>query len=209
MNYGELKTQIADWLMRSDLEAVIPIFVTNGHSLLEATIRHRLMLEGATLTFGADGSAPVPEDFLEAKALTLDTGDGMLPLEEVEMDSAEWLFKHRPTRYSYFAVSGGEIRTRPTYSGPGELLYYQQLPKLEADIDTNWLLERAPSAYLYAALRDAAVYLRHEGLLAESDAKLAQVQQALTGERQHAQTSRIAPQPPELSQQSAERARPK
>jgi len=68
MNYGELKSHIADWLMRGDLTSVIPTFVRLTEGELNRDLRVRQMLVRATSTVEpfASGSTfiSLPTDFL-------------------------------------------------------------------------------------------------------------------------------------------------
>ena len=166
MTYAKLQADVADWLMRSDLTDVIPTFIVNGESRINKRIRHRLMEATDTLTFDANGVATLPSDFLEVRSLEVVSGSLRIPLEHIEPDSAEWLFKHRPSTPKYFTTVAENVVTRPLFSGSGTLNYYARLPALSNAEPTNWLLEKFPEVYLYGALIEGAVYLRDQPLLA-------------------------------------------
>jgi hypothetical protein len=40
-----------------------------------------------------------------------------------------------------------------------EMTYYKKIPSLSDSVQTNWLIERAPDAYLYGALLQMEGYL--------------------------------------------------
>ena len=71
-NYGELKTNVADWLNRSDLTSVIPTFIDGVHSKLNRDLRVRQMVQRATASVDAEYSA-LPADFLEIRDIRLNT----------------------------------------------------------------------------------------------------------------------------------------
>ena len=63
-NYSELKSEIGDWLNRSDLDAVIPTFISLAEVGLERVLRVRQMLDRANATIDTQYSA-LPSTFLE------------------------------------------------------------------------------------------------------------------------------------------------
>jgi len=164
--YTTLQADIADYLMRSDLTAVIPTFIANGESRINKRIRHRLMESADTLTFDVNGVASLPADFIEARSLSVVNAGMKVFLEHIEPDSAEWLFRHRPSAPKYYTLVADEIVSRPVFTGSGSLNYYSRVPALSGAAPTNWLLEKFPEVYLYGALIEGAVYLRDQGLLA-------------------------------------------
>jgi len=65
-----------------------------------------------------------------------------------------------------YSISNGEIRVKPTL-GNGDQLemgYYGQIPALENDTDSNWLLSINPQIYLYGTLSHLGVYLEEAKL---------------------------------------------
>jgi hypothetical protein len=62
----------------------------------------------------------------------------------------------------YYTLLGSTIEVFPTpdQNYTLELAYYQDIPTMSADTDTNWLLTKAPDSYLYGALLQAAPYLK-------------------------------------------------
>jgi len=160
-NYTELQQAVADWLNRSDLDTVIPAFIDNAEARLNRRVRHREMQSSGAVTIDANGEADLPADYVEWKLLVLDTTPKARP-EYVEPDSREFLYRFRP--YSvpqYFTILQSKIKVQPATATTGTLYYYAKLPAL-ADNATNWLLDRSPETYLYAALVEGASYLRDE-----------------------------------------------
>ena len=64
MNYSELKSNIADFLNRSDLTAVIPTFIQLAEGRLNRQLRTVDQYTRATLS-STDQFLSMPDDFLE------------------------------------------------------------------------------------------------------------------------------------------------
>lgn len=136
--YAELQTAAANWLNRSgdtNLTARIPEFI----ALAEARFRRKLDdldqdIVG-TLTF-TNGVASLPADFGA--------------LKEIDGD-----FTDDPIIYS---LVSGQIQTDPAVTGTATIVYKAALPALSNTVTTNWLLARAPDAYLFGTLIQAEFY---------------------------------------------------
>jgi hypothetical protein len=63
MNYSQLKSNIADFLNRSDLTAVIPTFIDLAEAQMERPLRVRQMVGRSTAPIDTQYSA-LPSDFL-------------------------------------------------------------------------------------------------------------------------------------------------
>jgi hypothetical protein len=151
-NYGDLKSEIAGWLARSDQAARIPTFIAmaesrmwNGGSDLlpgiEITpLRTREMETTATLTVAND-TATLPADFLELRRLYwINAGN----------DS--------PTSYT---IEDGKLVFPDVASSTIQIAYYRSLPAMSADSDTNAILLRYPGIYLHGALTEGFSFARN------------------------------------------------
>ena len=165
--YDELKSSLADWLNRSDLTSVIPDFIRLAEAQMERQLRTRQMIVRATASFAAGAEyGTVPDDFLEAKAVKLDTN----PVTSLTFQTIDALDQLSNTTYLssgkplYFTVVGNQFRLLPIPDGAytAELVYYSKLTKLSASVATNWLLTQAPDVYLYGSLLQAAPYLQDD-----------------------------------------------
>ncbi len=172
MTYATLQSEIADDLNRQDLTAVIPRFIRDAEAYLSSAIRHRRMETLLDVDFelgdfdesGVSGAITLPTSFLEAKSLRITSGGVDRYLEQVSPESEEFLFRHRPSYPQYYAIMGNALVTRPAYTGVGTLAYYTSIPALSDTNTSNWLLERFPNAYRFAALVEGAKYLRDQPL---------------------------------------------
>ncbi len=162
--YTELKASIADWLVRADLTAAIPDFISLAEAQIERNLRTRQMIVRADAYINTEYSA-VPENFLETRSFKLNTNP-VTPMQFETMDSLDVLASRTNAagKPIYFSIVGSQIRVvpAPDTSYTGELTYYAKLSKLSSTVDSNWLLTSSPDIYLYGSLLQAAPYLQDD-----------------------------------------------
>lgn len=180
-NYTELQAAIAGWLLRDDLTAVIPDFISLAEAKFNRRIRDLRMVKRATAEI-TDGYAAVPTDWLQNIRFQLNTTP-ITTLEYVTADQAaeegrRYVGAGRPL---FFTMIGREFQLVPAPDGTqnGELTYYARIPALTNVADVNWLLTDAPDVYLYGALMEAAPYLDDQEKLATWQGLLEAAMQAL------------------------------
>ncbi len=164
-NYTELKSTIADWLNRDDLTTVIPTFISLAEHQMERAVRHYKMIirKGAVLDTQYTN---LPDDWLETIRVHLTSGDTHR-LELVSLDDMVELREksgNTSGRPRYYAHIGDTIEVYPTPDSSYniELMYYQKIFMLGDSNTSNWLLDKAPDAYLYGSLLQAAPYLSED-----------------------------------------------
>jgi len=163
-NYGELKTAVADWLDRDDLTSVIPTFIDLAHAKLNRRLRVREMIQRSTAGITTQFSN-LPPDFLELRNIQLNvTIPKSLEYVTIEQMDQERGLGNTAREPVYYTLMGSTIEVFPTpdQSYTLELAYYKDIPTMSADSDTNWLLTKAPDAYLYGALLQASPYLQNQ-----------------------------------------------
>lgn len=155
--YTGLQSMVASWLNRSDLTALIPDFITLAEERLNRVLRVRQMEVDLAETEIASGVIAVPVGTLAVKSLWV-SGLDRKPLHSQSFD----FVKSRGIEGvpSVYAWQGTSFH----FDGAGSVegVLYERIPTLTAEVDTNWLLTEAPSAYLYAALREAFDYIRND-----------------------------------------------
>jgi hypothetical protein len=164
-DYGTLKTEIADFLLRDDLTAVIPTFVSFAHEKLNRDMRTRQMVQRATASLTTEYTA-LPGDFLQMRDIRLNSN----PVRSLEYISSEGQNQEREFYGNtsgeprYYTIIGETIQVFPspdtTYTI--EMAYYEKIPALVNPTDTNWLLTKAPDIYLYGSLVHSAPYLKDD-----------------------------------------------
>ena len=181
--YGGLKTSIAAWLKRSDMDAIIPDFITLAEARIARDLRLRKQITSATLpTVGGNQAVTLPADFLEAENVSLLTD----PKTQLVYVNIEHLDSQYPTGLrtgspAVYTLEGDNILLGPTPDGvyQVDLLYYGKFAALSASTDTNWLLTNHPSIYLFAALAEAHPYTMDDGRVALWEQKYAKDVKAL------------------------------
>lgn len=163
--YSTLQTKIADWLHRQDLTSVIPDFIAIGEAKLNADLECRDMETDTTISILSGNSrAATPTDMLEVRRLKLTTSPYTM-LNYVSPDKLSATYDASSGGAPVeFTVTGGYFEFGPIPDGnyDAELVYYQKIPALSTTNTSNWLLNKWPYAYLYAALVASAPYLRDD-----------------------------------------------
>ena len=138
-NYTELKSAIADWLLRDDLTSVIPTFISLSEAQIQREVRDFRMVKRATAQIDSGYSA-VPADWLQNIRFQLNT-DPITTLEYVTPDQAAEEAHLYPgsRRPAFFTMIGEEfqvvpdIRRRADVLCEGARAVRQQRHKLAAD----------------------------------------------------------------------------
>lgn len=159
--YSELKSAIADWLLRDDLTTVIPTFIALAEAQFNREIRDYRMVKRSTAQVDTEYFVP-PADWLENVRFQLNTTPATtLDFVTPDQMSEEESRRGSTGRPMYFTMIGSDFQIMPipdsTYDA--ELVYYSKIASLSDSNTTNWLLTDSPDIYLYGALMQAAPYL--------------------------------------------------
>ena len=163
--YTELKAALADWLLRDDLTAVLPTFISLAEADINRRVRHWRMEKRATTELDSQYSA-LPFDFISPIRMSI-TGNRFAELEAVgqaEMLALRGGSNNGSGSPQYYSITSGEIEVYPSPAGTFtlEMAYYGRIDALgDANAD-NWLLTYSPDVYLYGALLQAAPYLKDD-----------------------------------------------
>lgn len=162
--FDELVAAIGNWLERSDLTDRAADFIALAEAQMSRTLRLRDMEIRATSQLQTtDEFFNLPVDFREEKSIKISDGSCSWELDPkpIEVIEASRPAIGRPTHY---ALVGDAIHVYPTpdKTYTATLIYFGSIPPLSADQQTNWLLARAPDAYLYGALSQAAPFLEDD-----------------------------------------------
>jgi hypothetical protein len=190
-NYTELQASVLDWLNRDDLAAKVPDFIRLAEAKFNRKLRLREQLVRVLTTVGDCGETALPDDWLESKDVWLENGDDDAQLEVVAYDDLLNIRRtEAPGTPRAYALQGTTLALAPLNGGSNEvkLAYYRTIPPLASNT-TNWLLLKAPDAYLYGACLQAAPYLRDAEQLAVWNAGLTQTLDELVEADKQAQHS--------------------
>lgn len=163
MTYATLQADIADYLHRTDLTAVIPAFIRTAES---GIFRELQIKETETSVTGVtvDGYAVLPTDFGSVSKVSVTYGGSARVLDYIALSEVSTTVTAVP---GYYSFENGNLRIWGTDDGQAYTLYY--IPKFSnlSDITTtNWLLDNAADLYLYAACLEAARYTKDDGEIA-------------------------------------------
>jgi hypothetical protein len=167
--YTQLQAAIKSALHRSDLDSVIPDFITLAEDKLNRRLRLRSMETRVQASVSSEYAA-LPDGFLAMRNFQLNTS----PRARLEYATPEYLDARYPDSTApgqpkFYTLVGGQIQFAPVPGGAytAELDYYEKLDI--ATDSTNWVLTNAPRCYYYGALAEAARYMKDDkrGLLWE------------------------------------------
>lgn len=155
MTFATLKTDVADYLHRTDLTAKMGTFI----ALAEAALFRELQIKdlAVSVTGTTTGEyATLPADFGTVVRLTATVGDSEYNLDYKAKDYTTTL--SYPNSYS---LENNKLRIFGTSTGQAYTLYYiANIAPLSDSNTTNWLLTNARDLYLYATAMEAAKYIK-------------------------------------------------
>jgi len=168
-SYSALKTKIAEYLARSDLDTQIPDFIRLAEERLRRDLRIRQMLKVATATTTAgDSTVALPADFLAMKDLHLDTN----PVRVLQFQNTSNFFRNArttdrgvPTMYTLLGTEF-QFAPKPDSAYTLRMVYYYKPDFLSDATPSNLFLANCPDLLLYGALAEAEPYLMNDERLA-------------------------------------------
>ena len=164
-NYATLQTAVADYLARSDLTAYIPNFIQNAENKLYRTLNLRNEETALSVSI-TSGVAAVPSDFKALKFAYYDHS----PVQLLQWMGVSSLYERFPVRSvattpTAIAREGSNfIFGAAAADGTLKGIYYAK-QGFARDIDTTWYVTDAPDVLLYAALLEAAPFIKDDARL--------------------------------------------
>ncbi len=168
-SYTDLLASVASWMNRTDLTAVIPDFVTIAESKFARDLRLRKQLVSSTLTtLTTTRAVALPADWLAFENITILNSPPLtyMTLDQMDMKYPEGGFSGAPFAYT---IKGNSILFGPTPDSAYtvNIDYYPRFAALSAG--TNWLMTNYPNIYLYACLREGALFTKNPQEAAQWD----------------------------------------
>lgn len=169
-DYASLKTEVANYLHRSDLsDDDLSGFVQFGEARLNRKLR-LLQQENTnpiTLTIATD-TAALPSGWLQTIDLLYQDDKRQLTPQSVKALNSQRTYDTTTGRPYLYAVTNErslkfEINADQTYTL--DMVFFKKWDI--ATDDTNWLLENAPDAYLYASLLEAKAFVKNDNDLSK------------------------------------------
>ena len=163
--YATLKTAVANWLDRSDLDARIPEFIVLGEATFNRVLRLRAMeTTVADATPSGSKEDALPTGYLQMREIHLTTS----PVVSLAYITPEIMYRIRAGSTSgkpnSYTIVGDNILFGPTPDGVYDysMTYYKSFDALADDTQTNWLVLNAPDLYLYGTLLQAEPFLMND-----------------------------------------------
>lgn len=155
-DYASLLVDAGEYSGRDDIAHLFPRFVGLAEAKFNRVLRVGEMEKSGTIVL-TDGNGNLPADFLEARMVVSPDGANLVAWSLSELNRRYSNFGGIPAGY---AVVGSVLRVRPTASGNVTMDYYATIPPLTVANPTNWLLTKAPDAYLYGVAEEIAIWER-------------------------------------------------
>jgi hypothetical protein len=87
--------------------------------------------------------------------------------------------------HNYYTIIAGQIQIAPPADDQIlEIIYYQRLPELAEDEDTNWLTEKNPDAYIFGLCTEISAFAKDPVLFEGYKARFAEALMDITQEDQ-------------------------
>ena len=165
MTYAELKTNIANYLNRSDLTSEIDIFIDNTEAELNRNLRVADMVKRATAT-AENQYLSLSTDWLEAINIEI-TSNNFRPLMQMSIESLDVYrrsINNKTGQPIYYAIVDNtlELAPSPDASYTLQLTYYGKIDALSDTNTSNFVLSTHPDVYLYGSLKHASVFLMED-----------------------------------------------
>ena len=163
--YATLKTAVANWLDRSDLDARIPEFIVLGEATFNRGLRLRAMeTTVADTTPSGSKEDALPTGYLQMREIHLTAS----PVVSLAYITPEIMYRIRAGSTSgkpnSYTIVGDNILFGPTPDGAYDysMTYYKSFDALADGTQTNWLVLNAPDLYLYGTLLQAEPFLMND-----------------------------------------------
>lgn len=166
-NYSELQTSIADWLLRTDLTAVIPDFITLAEARMKRDSRVRRLVTVDPFTIDAvTETAPTGLSSIESLYIIGDNSK-YLELETVSPGAlADVQQAHQPSGVPRVVAVQDDTTFKfapvPDQAYDAVLTYWEGVTALSVSNTTNWILTEHPDIYLFGALMESAPYMKDD-----------------------------------------------
>jgi hypothetical protein len=170
MTYDSLNSTVLQYLERQDQSVVnaIPTFIT----LCEFEIAQEIKTLGqlSVVTSNMSASNPViqkPARWRKTVSMTILGATEATPvlLRKFEYLKTYWpnvTLTGLPEFYSDIDYDHWYFAPTPDQAYSFEVLYYERIPPLSSENQTNWLTQNAPNAMLYGTLLQAMPFLKND-----------------------------------------------
>jgi hypothetical protein len=194
MNYGEIKSIAQSYTDRYDQELVdaIPAFtkivegkINNALRTGEQAVRAQIWLLRDEEYYGLPSDWGGARDVEILKQGTRTGGRTLTYLSPEEMNKISRSPSRPYPRHNYYTIIANQIQIAPpTDNEVLEIVYYQRLPALVEDTDSNWLTEKNPDAYVFGLCAEIGAFAKDDMTFATYDGRFKEALGNVTQEDQ-------------------------
>jgi hypothetical protein len=165
MNYGTLKTNVANYLHRDDQAANIPGFILLGQARMSHDLEIPMMDGTESLAVTASvKEVALPETVLRIKSIRIPFSGGFRTLQLNSLVQNSQIYEGAGGATAdplYYARYGFTLELAPPPSADNtlSLIVKKRLVEFVEDTDTDDILTNYPNIYLYAAMLEASVFV--------------------------------------------------
>ena len=170
MNYREIVTAAQAYTDRYDEELVrsMPAFtrvvegrINNALRTGDQAVRAQIWLLRDEEYYGLPSDWGGARDVEILKDGTKTGGRTLTYLAPEEMNKLSRSPSRPYSRHNYYTIIAGQIQVAPpTDNEVLEIVYYQRLPELVQDEDTNWLATKNPDAYIFGLCTEISAFAK-------------------------------------------------
>lgn len=159
--YSDLKTEIANWIHRTDLTANIPTFIQLAEAKITNNIKGLSLETSTTSTLTAGiGYIALPTDYREMQSIVVLSN----PTRTLQLVPDHILSQYNADSSTavpeFYSISGNNINFSKIPDGNYQIkmTYLTKLSALSDVNTTNFVLASFPYLYLYGALIEASIF---------------------------------------------------
>lgn len=181
MTYNSLLNDLRAYLERGVTAATDPTVYNQLPSLInlaERRLARELKIQGTVSVVSSNMIAgqsvyAKPDRWRETVSMMVGTGTGNNTRREIFPRAYEYMRSYwpdptatgTPRFYADYDYSNWLFAPTPATNAPYEIVYYELPPLLDDNNQTNWFTEYSPDALLYAALMEAAPFLKNPDII--------------------------------------------
>ena len=160
-DYDDLVLAVGAWMRRSGnatFTALIPDFIALFEADLNRVLRTREQEVTATIPM-TSGVGSLPTGWLEFQSVLWNGADPCI-LTPKPRSALVAMYPDNETGYpQHYCTNALTIEVRPLSDESLVTVYYAKVSPLTSTVTTNWLMTKAPDAYLFGCLAEANGYI--------------------------------------------------
>lgn len=160
--YADLTAAVGRWLSRSDLNSVIPDFISLAHAEINRQLRLRQMEN--EFTTNAAEEIDLPDGFRQFRRMKVNTNPPE-PLSYMSDEDIDTKYSGQTGVPKFYTIVNNKVRLSPAPDGDYTVtfVYFKELE--DPQLDTNVVFQEHPDLYLFGALVQATPYLKNDARL--------------------------------------------